>query len=454
MIRVAIVDPHSKAEEVIKQLLSPWNLLFSDSDSADVIISYGTMTQTEKPTVAVPFETPEFIRWCEENGLQAVNTAKKKLSIWATETVKLNMIPQTKCLDTARALGRLEIRDHEPLLTQMGHAAYLLPFDLIEEYLLKLNQTLSPKVSSIYRFLTGLPIPYTLMPHGVRNFFLRSSKAGLSGPYSDHLDVDALRYLLVAAIERATGRTLQKRTWKGHQYACLVTHDIDTQEGLKKALMLKKLEERYDVPSACFLVTDTYKLDSEAILKLTNHGEVGVHDTKHDGKLIHLSQNGIMERLGKAKQTLERKTRQDVVGFRAPLLQHNRNIVAALTDVGYEYDASIPTWEPMHPSTMGPHGIGTIYPINVNGMLEIPLTVIQDHQLLYVLGLEPRETIATWLSMMALIKELGGCCVFLSHPDYELLNESNLAQYEDLLNTISSDKQAWVTTPKQVARAC
>nr|MDO8132627.1 polysaccharide deacetylase family protein [Candidatus Njordarchaeum guaymaensis] len=451
MVEIAFVDPYGKAREVVGQLLSPWDVIFSESDRADVVLSYGTLIQTAKPTVAIPSKAPESCRCCEENGLRVINASNRKLDVLATETVKLNIRPRTGHLHTSPS--RSETLGNEPSLAQSGHAAYLFPFDLVEEYLSKLNQVLNPEVSSIYGLLTGFPIPYRKAPSMVRRLLLRSWKVNQNGAYSDHLDVDALRYLLVRAIEGVTGRTLQKRTWKGCRYACLLTHDIDTQEGLQRALILKRLEETYDVPSAFFLLTDTYKLDADVVQKLTNYGEVGVHDTKHDGKLIHLSLNGIKERLRKAKQTLERTAQQDIVGFRAPLLQHNKNIMAALTDLGYEYDASIPTWEPKHPSTMGPHGIGTIYPIRIGGMVEIPTTVIQDHQLLYALGLQPREAIAVWLSTMALIKELGGCCVLLSHPDYELFKTGNLAQYEELLNMIASDKQGWVTTPRQVADA-
>jgi hypothetical protein len=50
-----------------------------------------------------------------------------------------------------------------------------------------------------------------------------------------------------------------------------------------------------------------------------------------------------------------------------------------------------------------------------------------------------------------MIKELGGCCVFLSHPEYDLLKNHDISAYEDLLNHLNSDRDAWVTTPNFLA---
>jgi hypothetical protein len=120
-----------------------------------------------------------------------------------------------------------------------------------------------------------------------------------------------------------------------------------------------------------------------------------------------------------------------------------------LGDAGYTYDTSIPTWEPKHPDIMKPHGIATTYSLTLNGLTEIPVTVPQDHQLLHVLGLTPKEVIKKWLEMTSIIKNLGGICTFLIHPDYELAN-LKLDVYEELVNIIASDNQAWITVPSKI----
>jgi peptidoglycan/xylan/chitin deacetylase (PgdA/CDA1 family) len=193
-----------------------------------------------------------------------------------------------------------------------------------------------------------------------------------------------------------------------------------------------------------------YKLDADAIRELANHGEVGAHDTKHDGKLSRLRQNSLVERLHEAKQTLENITGEKVEGFRAPLLQHDIKTIQALRDARYSYDTSIPTWEPKHPSTMNSHGIGTMYPLTLEGITEIPVTLPQDQQLLHVLGLSPKEVTREWMKMMDTIKEISGLCTVLIHPDYELADPENLGLYEELLNAIASDNEVLVSLPTNI----
>ena len=448
-MKIAVISPDSKAVNVVRQLLSPWHVDFPNLDEADVVVAYKTLKDTGKATVIIPHETAGFHRWLKEYHLTAVDTIRKKLKVPATNTLLLPLAPQTQRF--YMKFSYQKITENDTLATQIDDTTFLLPVDIIEEYGLKLSQTLNPRVSSIYRFLTGLPIPYTLAPSKIRDFLFGAGKVGYDDSYLDHLDLDALRYLLLWAIQEVTGEFIRRKTWEGHGYACLLTHDIDTREGLQRALALKRMEERYDVPSAWFLPTDRYKLDSEVILKLANHGEIGAHGTKHDGKLIRLSIEEIVDRLSEAKRILETTVGQDVVGFRAPLLQHNERIIQGLRKAGYSYDASIPTWEPKHPSTISPRGIGTVYPLKMDGIVEIPISLMQDHQMIHVLGMNSRQIVEKWLDMREIIKELGGICTTLVHPDYELASQEGLESYEELLNGINADNQAFVTIPSQIS---
>jgi peptidoglycan/xylan/chitin deacetylase (PgdA/CDA1 family) len=279
----------------------------------------------------------------------------------------------------------------------------------------------------------------------------RGGKENLT--FCDKLPLDALRFILVKAIEKLSDKEFHKKAWNGKRYACTMTHDIDTRNGLQKAKGVKKLEEKYDVPSAWYIPSKHFRLNHEIVEDLANYGEIGAHGTRHDGKLVQLPEQKLVKRLREAKQALENIINCSVDGFRAPLLQHSPGILHGLKEAGYSYDTSIPTWEPLHPRTMRPHGLGTTYPMFFNGVTEIPISVVQDHQLLYVLGLKPKEVIAEWLSMMAVIKELRGCCVLLLHPEYKLFDRNNFVIYEELLNTITSDRNVWLTTPKQLVSA-
>ena len=209
---------------------------------------------------------------------------------------------------------------------------------------------------------------------------------------------------------------------------------------------MKKAEEKYSLSSAWYIPSSRYKLKNDIIRELSNNGEVGAHDTKHDGKLAHLSKEKLIERFSDAKRTLEAIVERSVDGFRAPVLQHNRLILQTLSEVGFIYDTSIPTWEPKHPLTMKPHGIGTVYPLTINGLTEIPLTLPQDHQLLEVVGLKPEEVLKTWATSVSLIRDLGGICMFLVHPDYAFGCE-HASLYEELVKVIASDDEVAVALP-------
>lgn len=450
-MKIAVVSPDSKAEEAVRQLLSPWLVTFSKLDEANVIVAYETLKEFGKPTVVIPSETIEFHRWFKEKKFQVIEAQGKKIKVPATETIKLTLTPQTKHIYCKFYNSR--IVDNESLAMQVDNTTFLLPLDIIEEYNLKLSQTLEPQVSLTYRFLTGLPIPYTLAPSKLRSFLFSAKKGDYEYSYTDCLDLDALRYLLVWGIEKAIGEHLQRKTWKGRKYACLITHDVDSQEGLRRALALKRLEERYDIQSAWFLPTEQYRLDSEMLLKLANHGEVGAHGTRHDGKLIRFSRNSLYRQLSKAKYILEDILGLDVVGFRAPLLQHSRMIFEGLFEAGYVYDSSVPSWEPRHPSCMRPYGIGTVYSFDVGEIVEVPVSVPQDHQMIQVLGLSVKQTVEKWLEMKEAVKELGGVCTILVHPDYELASSESLGFYEELLNVISTDDQALITVPSHLVKS-
>jgi len=446
-MKIAVVSPDSKAEEVIRQLLSPWHVNFSSVDEADIVVTYKTLKNTGKATVIIPSETAGFHIWLKENNLSAIDVQKKKLKVPATDTLTLTLTPRTQRLYMKSNYIKI---DDVLTATRIDDSTLLLPVDLIEEYFLKLSQTLNPKISSVYKFLTGLPIPYTLAPSRFRDFFFTMEKVNNNSSYLEHLDLDALRYLLLWALENATGELLNRKTWGGHKCVCLLTHDVDTIEGLKRALALKRVEERYDIPSAWFLPTERYELDSDTIMKLANHGEVGAHDTKHNGRLDRLSIDEIVDRLKKAKRTLKTIVGIDIVGFRSPLLQHNEKIIQSIGKAEYSYDSSIPTWEPKHPSVMEPHGIGTVYPLDLYGIIEVPVSVPQDHQMIRVLGLNARQTVEKWLKIKKMINGLGGLCTFLVHPDYDLANLDNLDEYEEFINILSIDNQIQMMAPKDI----
>ena len=437
--------------EVIRELLSPWNVSFTSLDEAEVVIVYKEKPLETKKTIIIPSDSADFMKWIEDLKSRVARKLGKPVSIAAGSQTVLTITPEMLyCYD-----GLIKSDSGEALTTsaKLGENMVFLTLDVVKEYNNILSETLNAKLSTVYRLLTGLPVPYTLAPRWLRDLFMNRYGEQESLTLCDKLPVDALRFILIRAIEKLPNMELQRKTWDGKKYACIITHDIDTRKGLRRAGVIKKLEEKYDVPSAWYIPSKHYKLNLETIKYLANHGEMGAHGTKHDGILAQLPKERLVERLHEAKQTLEKIVNCPVSGFRAPLLQHSLKIIKALREAGYKYDASIPTWEPKHPCTMRAHGIGTTYPINIEGVIEIPLTLPQDHQMLYALGMTSKQTVKAWIKLKEEIRDILGVFTILVHPDYKLADSENLKFYEELLSDLTTDSHTWITLPRYIINA-
>jgi peptidoglycan/xylan/chitin deacetylase (PgdA/CDA1 family) len=442
------IQGRASDSEVIKELLSPWNILFTDFDEADIVVVYRKKPLETRKTLVIPSEYDAFAKPAEGVYSQFVRKSRTPISISAGPATFLTINPQTYFSNSPI---ELEKQNSAPtIVDDQGDFAFLT-VDVVSEYHKILEEALGAKQSPVYRLLTGLPIPYTKAPKQLKTLIMRGKKNPGSLSFYDKLPLDALRFILVSAIKKLLNRSPLRKMWNEKKTAVVLTHDVETQDGLQISRKLQSIEHKYDVPSAWFVPSKRYKLDTEAVKALTNYGEVGAHDTKHDGKLAQITGNKLVERLREAKQTLEKLTEEQVIGFRSPLLQHNFRILDALRKARYAYDTSIPTWEPRHPNTMKPHGIATAFPLTLEGIIEIPVTLPQDHQLLHVLGLSPKEISREWMNMIDTIKGMGGLCTILMHPDYELAYPENLGAYEELLNKITSDSETLVALPKQIA---
>jgi peptidoglycan/xylan/chitin deacetylase (PgdA/CDA1 family) len=434
---------------IIKELLSPWNISFTSPDKAEIVIAYDCEEATVNKAIIVPSEKPAFCDLFRKRKLTLKPKFHKPVQVAVSRQTALTILPE-KLYDYTGRSASIQ-KDDSPVEFILSDELSLLKLDVVKEYKKIIDPALDAKSSALYRFLTSLPIRYDVAPKKIRDFVLRGKRDEGSLNYCDKLPLDALRFILANTIERISGRRLPRKTWKGKSRCCVVTHDVDTQQGLARTGPIKKMEEKYDVESAWYVPTIHYSLDSGMVKDLADHGEVGVHGAQHSGNLISLPSQKLYRLLYEAKQLLGKMSGSSVKGFRAPLLQHNSTILGQLKKADYSYDTSIPTWEPKHPQTMGQFGIGTVFPLVLNNLVEIPVSTVQDHQLLYVLGLTAKETLAEWCSLMSIIKEIGGCSVLLSHPEYGLFDSENISMYEDFLSCISSDSEGWITTPAKLA---
>jgi len=126
--------------------------------------------------------------------------------------------------------------------------------------------------------------------------------------------------------------------------------------------------------------------------------------------------------------------------------------VEALGKADFLYDSSMPSWEPLSPTSLKPHGIGTVFPLVISGLVEIPVSLPQDHQLIRVGGWGVSAAVDQLLEVSMWIKKIGGACVLLVHPDYEFGQQEGREEYLRLLGSFRSDPACDIMTLGEMAR--
>ncbi|GEM_PF-2403197 len=304
-----------------------------------------------------------------------------------------------------------------------------LPSHNIEFCNKKLEEVLEPTVSFTYNFFTRLPIQYNIIPPTLRSRLLRINKGDYD--FQHHNLMELLRNNLLMAF-KLLGVSLKRM----NPPKLIVTHDIDTWKGLQNANRLQSIENDLGIQSTWFVASEEYHIPKVIAKDLSGNSNIGSHDTRHDGKLIHIRERSkIVERLRRSRLELENRFDVPIKRFRSPLLQFSANILSALKEAGYDSDYSLPSWEPVHPSTMKGFGLESFQTFEISKVVEIPLTLYQDHQLLNIIGLTPVQATRHWLEQAKFIRAYDGDIVLLVHPDYEF--SKDLTAYKRLLLALS-----------------
>ena len=72
----------------------------------------------------------------------------------------------------------------------------------------------------------------------------------------------------------------------GKRFALALTHDVETEIGLRRVLKLVQLEKELGFRSSFYFVPERYENPPELHRTLRRDGfEIGVHGLRHDGKL-------------------------------------------------------------------------------------------------------------------------------------------------------------------------
>jgi hypothetical protein len=198
----------------------------------------------------------------------------------------------------------------------------------------------------------------------------------------------------------------------GKQFAVVLTHDVETEIGVRRCLALAAMETARGFRSSFNFVPKRYSVPPVLLQELREAGfEIGVHGLHHDGKLFES-----FETFSQRAEEINRYLKEwRAIGFRSPAM-HNRLEWMHLLDI--LYDASTFDTDPFEPQ---PSGVGTIFPFIVRNaesgtdFIELPYTLVQDFTL-FVLMEELGPTV--WKKKLDWIAQNGGMVLLNTHPDY------------------------------------
>jgi predicted glycosyltransferase/peptidoglycan/xylan/chitin deacetylase (PgdA/CDA1 family) len=348
----------------------------------------------------------------------------------------------------------------EPILDERGaHAASIwraddgsvfLPFDLDEAisafwsegYARLDDERLSRRANRLaqHAYYTVRPvIPRAVQLAFRRRFISIQSRASFPG-WPVETALHDLYSFLLAELEAVAGEPVPRiAPWPGgHTWSAVLTHDVETQTGYDRIQRMLAVERELGYRSAWYFVPERdYRVEEPLVDELAADGfEVGVHGLRHDGR--DLSPRSFPERLPAIRRYAER---WGAIGFRSPATHRDWGRMSLLN---FDYDSSYSDTAVYEPQAGGccawlPFFIGTV--------LELPITMPQDHTLFALLR---HEDETAWLEKAAFLRERGGMALLLTHPDY-LGENGTLPAYRRYLEWLGHDESAWRALPRDVS---
>jgi peptidoglycan/xylan/chitin deacetylase (PgdA/CDA1 family) len=226
---------------------------------------------------------------------------------------------------------------------------------------------------------------------------------------------------------------------RGFRWALVLTHDVEGPVGHANLLKLLEVELRRGYRSSWnFVPEQEISAEDVFVEELRASGfEVGVHGLHHDGRDI-ASLRTLKKRLPRIRAYAER---WQAVGFRSPGTLRSWELMPLL---GFDYDSSYSDTAPFEPQ---PGGCCSWLPYMIEHLVELPITLPQDHTLFELLG---HLDAAVWLDKTRFLRDQGGMALILTHPDY-IGNSRLLASYADFLDEFRDDETAWRALPREVS---
>lgn len=246
--------------------------------------------------------------------------------------------------------------------------------------------------------------------------------------------------LLTQMRERGLSRMALVNLWpRRYRFAFVLTHDVEGPAGIERIEQVLEIERRHGLRSSWNFVAEDYPIPHGLFDRLRAAGcEVGLHGISHDCKLFG-SRAQFEAQLPKIHAYLRD---WDAQGFRSPATHRRADWMAELSCL---YDSSFPDTDPFEPQS---GGCCSILPFVLDGIVELPITLVQDHTLLEVLR---QSTPALWVAKSEWIAAHHGLVNLITHPDY-LRTPGRLDLYDEFLSHLASMPGGWHALPHEVAR--
>jgi peptidoglycan/xylan/chitin deacetylase (PgdA/CDA1 family) len=224
----------------------------------------------------------------------------------------------------------------------------------------------------------------------------------------------------------------------GRSFAAILTHDVEGPSGVANVRRIIEIERRHGFTSCWNFVAEWYPIEDGLFDHIRAAGcEIGLHAIKHDGKLFE-SRARFEAELPAIHDYLEK---WGAVGFRSPATHRNPDW---MPELGALYDSSFPDTDPFEPQA---GGCCSILPFFLGDMVELPISLVQDHTMWEILG---HETIELWTRKSDWVIDNCGLINLITHPDY-LDTPARLRMYEEYLDYLNRQDDGWHALPREVA---
>jgi peptidoglycan/xylan/chitin deacetylase (PgdA/CDA1 family) len=223
-----------------------------------------------------------------------------------------------------------------------------------------------------------------------------------------------------------------------HRFALILTHDVEGPLGVENISRVLEVEQRHGMVSSWNFVGEDYHVDPGVLASLREDGcEIGLHGLHHDG-LLFANRSSFTAQLPRIRELMGE---WGAVGFRSPATHRNPEW---MPELGCSYDSSFPDTDPFEPQRQG---CCSIWPFFLRDLVELPITMPQDHTLFEILR---ERTIARWVQKSRWLAANHGLINVLVHPDY-VLDSRQLEHYEQLLAHLGGLRGGWHALPCEVA---